>query len=71
MSTQEITIAYTKILSNRPNAMLFDCEGDAVWLPKSQIKINSKEQKITLPPKVIHQPGSSYSPARRCRFHQD
>lgn len=49
MSTQEITIAYTKIIVNKPNALLFDCEGDQVWLPKSQIKINNKEQKITMP----------------------
>jgi hypothetical protein len=36
---------FAKALVNKPenNAILFDCEGDKVWLPRSTVKIIDKE----------------------------
>ena len=36
---------FAKVLVNKPenNAILFDCEGDKVWIPRSTVKVIDKE----------------------------
>lgn len=36
---------FAKVLVNKPenNAILFDCEGDKVWIPRSTVKVINKE----------------------------
>lgn len=36
---------FAKALVNKPenNAILFDCEGDKVWIPRSTVKVINKE----------------------------
>lgn len=34
---------FAKKLTEKGGAILFDCEGDKVWLPKSRVKIIDRE----------------------------
>lgn len=43
-----IIIAAT-LIRETPKAYFLDLEGTEVWLPKSQVKFNAKEQKVEVP----------------------
>jgi hypothetical protein len=44
------TFNYTKIVANKEKAILFNCDGEKHWIPKSQItKMDDKTKTLTIP----------------------
>ena len=48
-SADNYIISYTSIIVELDKAILFNCDGDEVWLPISQIIVDRTNEKIELP----------------------
>lgn len=45
---EEITIS-AELVRETANAWLLNCEGDEVWMPKSQVRFRIADKSVTLP----------------------
>ena len=43
------TIKIDKIIKETEKAFYLDCEGDHKWFPKSQVTVDEKQMKVTMP----------------------
>ena len=46
---EPVTIKYSRLIGGTPSAYLLDFHGHALWLPRSQITLNTKTCEITMP----------------------
>jgi hypothetical protein len=46
---EPVTLKYTRIVGNTPKAYLVDFSGNILWLPRSQVTLNTKTEEITVP----------------------